>query len=83
MAGIEPACYQLLFQHVISVRRYTPIRSLNTGETRGCLTGLEPATSGTTNQRSNQLSYRHHIRSQLMRFTLIDNEGIRNTTGRV
>lgn len=25
----------------------------------GCLTGLEPATSGTTSRGSNQLSYRH------------------------
>ena len=27
----------------------------------GWLTGFEPATSGTTIQRSNQLSYSHHI----------------------
>lgn len=27
----------------------------------GWLTGFEPATSGTTNQRSNQLSYSHHL----------------------
>ena len=27
----------------------------------GWMTGFEPATSGTTNQRSNQLSYNHHF----------------------
>jgi hypothetical protein len=27
----------------------------------GWKTGFEPATSGTTNQRSNQLSYNHHV----------------------
>lgn len=26
------------------------------------MTGIEPATSGTTNQRSNRLSYKHHVR---------------------
>ena len=28
---------------------------------KGWMTGLEPATSGTTNQRSNQLSYNHRV----------------------
>ena len=27
----------------------------------GCTMGLEPTTSGTTNQRSNRLSYAHHL----------------------
>ncbi len=36
----------------------------------GWVTGFEPATPGTTNQCSNQLSYTHHLHK--------DNEKIRN-----
>jgi hypothetical protein len=31
-------------------------------QTQGWKTGFEPATSGTTIQRSNQLSYNHHLK---------------------
>lgn len=35
----------------------------------GRLTGLEPATSGATIQRSNQLSYRRHVGYTISDFT--------------
>jgi hypothetical protein len=31
---------------------------------QGWLTGFEPATSGTTNRRSNRVSYSHHLAPQ-------------------
>ena len=34
----------------------------------GWETGLEPATLGTTNRCSNQLSYNHHLRLRLQRY---------------
>ncbi len=35
---------------------------------RGWKTGIEPATFGTTNRRSNQLSYIHHFTFALQRY---------------
>lgn len=37
-----------------------PARTYAAGERRGCLTGLEPATSRITTGGSDRLSYRHH-----------------------
>lgn len=35
------------------------------GGRRGCMTGLEPATTDSTGQCSNQLSYMHHLAATL------------------
>ena len=47
----------------------------------GRMTGLEPATFGTTNQRSNQLSYiRHTVRTNSAIKTLVELIGLEPTS---
>ena len=42
------------------------------------MTGIEPAASGTTNQRSNRLSYKHHVRVRHAVGTIIHHIGGRS-----
>ena len=47
------------------------------------MTGIEPVASGTTNQRSNRLSYKHHVRARHAVGTIIHHIGGRSKLMRV
>ncbi len=60
--SVKPACSPVLIRGLRWFQHQPLCPCVRGGRRMGWLTGFEPATPGTTNQCSNQLSYSHHKR---------------------